>query len=98
MLEWSQKAREDRRGFLLHIGESSLPIALKNDEAIESKAERFLLNPLTSYKSGRVPGTLELVVSKSYVLVYLVKDDIVEIFRVLHTSQAMPTSLAELMK
>ena len=97
-LEWNQKAIEDRRDFLLHIGESSLSAALNNDEAIESKAERFLLNRLTSYKAGRVSGTHELVVSKRYVLVYRVKDDCVEILRVLHTAQAMPTSLAELMK
>lgn len=97
-LAWNPKAIEDRRDFLLHIGESSLSAALKNDEAIESKAERFLLNRLTSYKTGRVPGTHELVVSKSYVLVYRVEGDSVEILRVLHTAQTMPTSLAELMK
>ena len=97
-LEWNPKAIEDRRDFLLHIGESSLSSALKNDDAIESKAERFLLSPLTSYKTGRVPGTHELVVSKRYVLVYRVKGDIVEILRVLHTAQTAPASLAELMK
>ena len=51
-----------------------------------------------TYKIGRVPGTHELVVSKRYVLVYWVKDEIIEVLRVLHTSQAMPVSRAELMR
>ena len=96
ILEWNPKAREDRRGFLLHIGQSSLPAAFKHDATIEFKAE-LLLNPLTSYKAGRVPGTYEPVVSKRYVLVYRVKGEVVEILRVLHTSQAMPASLEEML-
>lgn len=97
-LEWNPKAIEDRRNFLLHIGESNVSAALKNDGTIESKAERFLLSPLISYKTGRVSDTHELVVSKSVVLVYRITGDIIEILRVLHTAQAMPTGMTELMK
>ncbi|PRC93231.1 type II toxin-antitoxin system RelE/ParE family toxin [Solimicrobium silvestre] len=92
ILKWNRKAQEDRRNFLVSIGQSSLSAALKHDEVIEAKAE-LLLNPLTSYKAGRVLGTHEFIISKRYVLVYRIKGDVVEILRVLHTAQAMPTNL-----
>jgi len=42
-------------------------------------------------RSGRVPGTRELVVSKTrYVVPYRVRGEVVEILRVLHTSRRPP--------
>ena len=92
-LFWHPAAIEDRRDFLMHIGEDNLSAALTNDAAIESKAERLLSSRLIRYKAGRVAGTHELVVSKNYVLVYRVTGDVVEILRVLHTAQAKTVAL-----
>jgi len=42
-------------------------------------------------RSGRVPGTRELVVSKTrYVVPYRVRGEVVEILRVFHTSRRPP--------
>ncbi|MBD2386791.1 type II toxin-antitoxin system RelE/ParE family toxin [Cylindrospermum sp. FACHB-282] len=52
-------------------------------------------NQLENYpfmgKSGRVEGTRELIISNSpYILIYRVKEETVEILRVLHTSKRYP--------
>jgi plasmid stabilization system protein ParE len=42
-------------------------------------------------RPGRVPGTRELVVEKTrYIVPYRVRDDVVEILRVFHTSRRLP--------
>jgi len=42
-------------------------------------------------RSGRIPGTREFVVSSSlYILPYRVRNDVVEILRVFHTSRKWP--------
>ncbi len=42
-------------------------------------------------KSGRVEGTRELIISNSpYILIYRVKEESVEILRILHTSKRYP--------
>ncbi|MEA5578520.1 type II toxin-antitoxin system RelE/ParE family toxin [Anabaena sp. UHCC 0451] len=52
-------------------------------------------NQLENYpfmgKSGRVEGTRELIISNSpYILIYRVKEEPVEILRILHTSKRYP--------
>ena len=42
-------------------------------------------------RPGRVPGTRELIVSKTrYIVPYRVRGDIVEVLRVFHTSRRLP--------
>ncbi|MFM5887935.1 MAG: type II toxin-antitoxin system RelE/ParE family toxin [Dolichospermum sp.] len=42
-------------------------------------------------KSGRVEGTKELIISNSpYMIIYRVKEESVEILRILHTSKCYP--------
>ncbi|MDK2407957.1 type II toxin-antitoxin system mRNA interferase toxin, RelE/StbE family [Aphanizomenon sp. PH219] len=52
-------------------------------------------NQLENYpfmgKSGRVDGTRELIISNSpYMIIYRVKEETVEILRILHTSKRYP--------
>ncbi len=96
-LQWNPKSREDRHRYIAHIRERDPQAALDNDRRIKDHADKLLSETIT-YKAGRVPGTHELVVSKRYLLVYRVKGEMVEILRVLHTSQVIPASMAELMK
>ena len=54
-----------------------------------------LFLPLENYpfmgKSGRVDGTRELIISNSpYMIIYRVKEETVEILRILHTSKRYP--------
>lgn len=42
-------------------------------------------------KNGRVEGTRELIISNSpYILIYRVKEESVEVLRILHTSKRYP--------
>ncbi|MFN6033127.1 MAG: type II toxin-antitoxin system RelE/ParE family toxin, partial [Dolichospermum sp.] len=42
-------------------------------------------------KNGRVEGTKELIISNSpYILIYRVKEESVEVLRILHTSKRYP--------
>jgi plasmid stabilization system protein ParE len=44
-------------------------------------------------RPGRVPGTRELIVSRTrYIVPYRVRGDTVEILRVFHTSRRLPTA------
>ncbi|MBD2139875.1 type II toxin-antitoxin system RelE/ParE family toxin [Anabaena sp. FACHB-1250] len=52
-------------------------------------------NQLQNYpfmgKNGRVEGTRELIISNSpYILIYRVKEESVEVLRILHTSKRYP--------
>ncbi|MFM6756635.1 MAG: type II toxin-antitoxin system RelE/ParE family toxin [Dolichospermum sp.] len=52
-------------------------------------------NQLQNYpfmgKNGRVEGTRELIISNSpYILIYRVKEESVEVLRILHTSKCYP--------
>jgi addiction module RelE/StbE family toxin len=52
-------------------------------------------NQLQNYpfmgKNGRVEGTKELIISNSpYILIYRVKEESVEVLRILHTSKRYP--------
>lgn len=52
-------------------------------------------NQLQNYpfmgKNGRVEGTRELIISNSpYILIYRIKEETVEVLRILHTSKFYP--------
>ncbi|MDB9536067.1 type II toxin-antitoxin system RelE/ParE family toxin [Dolichospermum planctonicum CS-1226] len=52
-------------------------------------------NQLQNYpfmgKNGRVEGTRELIISNSpYILIYRIKEESVEVLRILHTSKRYP--------
>jgi addiction module RelE/StbE family toxin len=52
-------------------------------------------NQLQNYpfmgKNGRVEGTKELIISNSpYILIYRIKEESVEVLRILHTSKRYP--------
>jgi addiction module RelE/StbE family toxin len=52
-------------------------------------------NQLQNYpfmgKNGRVEGTRELIISNSpYILIYRIKEETVEVLRILHTSKRYP--------
>lgn len=71
-------------------------IAARNPSAADMMQERFARSiehlpdhPL-AYREGLVPGTRELVVHPSYILVYRVEISEIRIVAVLHTSQQYP--------
>ncbi|MCY1740741.1 type II toxin-antitoxin system RelE/ParE family toxin [Ensifer sp. SL37] len=71
------------------IAENNPAAALDMWDDIESQVERLCDFP-RSGRTGRMPGTRELVVTgTAYIIVYIVGDD-VELVRVLHGAQQWP--------
>jgi toxin ParE1/3/4 len=61
--------------------------ALKDQ--IEAKVSRLVDHPKL-YRSGRIPGTREMVVHRNYVLIYEEDEATISILRVLHGAQQWP--------
>lgn len=89
LLSWKPKALSDRRKIMKFIAKDNPVAAVLLDQQIEEKAEKAAQSPMI-YRSGRVTGTREAVVTKHYLLVYRVTTTHVEVLRVLHTSQQWP--------
>jgi len=79
----------DRDAIMVYIAQDNPTAAIELDIEFETKAETARLRP-TLYKPGRVKDTREIVVRPSYVMVYRVAGDVVEVLRVLHTAQQWP--------
>lgn len=82
-------ALEDRAAIMDFIAADNVAAAIALDLAFEAKAEAARKRPKL-YKPGRVKGTREIVVRPSYLMIYRVLPDAVEILRVLHAAQQWP--------
>ncbi|MBV4463071.1 type II toxin-antitoxin system RelE/ParE family toxin [Pseudomonas frederiksbergensis] len=88
-LVWRPMALDDRSRIMDHISQDNPIAAVALDEMFELKAEHARQRP-TLYRKGIVPGTREIVVTSNYVMVYLIRDDLVEMLRVMHARQKWP--------
>jgi addiction module RelE/StbE family toxin len=79
----------DRDAIMDYVAQDSPKAAIELDLEFEAKAENARQRPKL-YKPGRMKGTREIVVRPSYVMVYRVTGDLVEIVRVLHAAQEWP--------
>jgi len=82
-------ALEDREAIMTFIAQDNVTAAIELDMEFEAKAEFARQRP-TLYKAGRVKGTREIVVRPSYVMIYRVLPDAVEVLRVLYAAQQWP--------
>ncbi|PZO89796.1 MAG: type II toxin-antitoxin system mRNA interferase toxin, RelE/StbE family, partial [Acinetobacter johnsonii] len=73
-----------------YIAADNPTAALALDELISEKAARLADDPGLG-RTGRIPGTRELVAHRNYVLVYDMADDQVRVLRVLHAARQWPT-------
>jgi addiction module RelE/StbE family toxin len=89
-LRWRPLALADREAIMTFIAQDNITAAIELDMLFEEKAEIARKRP-TLYKAGRVKGTRELVVRPTYVMVYRVLPDAVEVLRVLNTAQQWPS-------
>jgi plasmid stabilization system protein ParE len=85
------------RAALRNLDEEATYMAADDPAAAHLVVERVLaavarLEHLPAMgRPGRVPGTRELLVQKTqYLVPYRVRDDVVEILRVFHTSRRVP--------
>lgn len=88
-LAWKRAALRDRERIMAFIARDKPLAAIMWDEKLEQSAERLIRQPRMG-RSGRVPGTRELVIHPNYILVYREAAARVEILRVLHAAQNWP--------
>lgn len=90
-VEWHPRARRDAAAIVEYIADQSPRAAIAVRHAIEQQADRLVDFPRIG-KTGRVPGTRELVVPP-YILVYRGEDQAVRIMRVIHGARRWPETL-----
>ncbi|QND69557.1 type II toxin-antitoxin system RelE/ParE family toxin (plasmid) [Mesorhizobium sp. AR07] len=89
-LKWSAFALADRDDIFTHIEAESPRAAAAVDEHIAQAVLRLVEFP-ESGRPGRVPGTRELVISRTpYIAAYVLTHDAIRILRVLHGAQMWP--------
>lgn len=71
------------------IGQDNPEVAADLDDVFESKGDIARQRP-TLYKKGKVEGTREIVAASNYVIVYTIKDEYVEVLRIIHARQQWP--------
>ncbi len=89
VLEWRARARKDLFEIVDYISDDNVDAAQQLKNEIEIKIAQLLENPKI-YRLGRVSGTREMVVRKSYVVVYLENESNISILRILHAAQQWP--------
>ncbi|QRK84643.1 type II toxin-antitoxin system RelE/ParE family toxin [Pseudomonas granadensis] len=88
-LVWRQQALDDRDRIMNRIGQDNPEVAADLDDVFESKGDIARQRP-TLYKKGKVEGTREIVAASNYVIVYTIKDEYVEVLRIIHARQQWP--------
>ncbi len=89
---WLPAAMADRDELIDYIARENLVAAISQDDHIEKQTNQLIQYPEIG-RPGRMQGTRELVIKHtSFVVVYRVnmRAGRIEIWRVLHTSQAWP--------
>lgn len=90
-LKWLPKAIANRDSQIAHIAKNNPAAAISQGDAIEHQVDALIGTPPISGRSGRKPGTRELVISRTpFIAVFRVKGQTIEIVRLLHTSQQWP--------
>lgn len=86
-IKFSKSSKEDLYNIQKYICGDNKTSAKEVISYIILRVEMLLENPAIG-KPGRVLGTRELVISKCpYIVPYQVRDDVIYILRVLHTSR-----------
>jgi len=86
-LKWALRNLEQARNYVFQDNPTAAQeLILK----IQNAANQLQKYPFMG-KNGRVEGTKELIISNSpYILIYRVKEESVEVLRILHTSKRYP--------
>lgn len=88
-LVWRPEAHDDRDRIMDRISQDNPLAAADLDEIFESKGEVARQRP-TLYRKGRVEGTREIVAASNYIIVYMIKDECVQVLRIMHARQQWP--------
>ena len=91
---WSESAEGDLDKIVAYIAKDNFQAALKMDDLLQNSANSLAVFPEKG-KPGRFPGTREFVAHKSYILVYVIAPDAIQIVAVLHSAQQWPPKNTE---
>jgi toxin ParE1/3/4 len=96
ILVWLPSASMTRDAQLDYIAQESLTAAINQDAEIEKQVDMLLQYPEMG-RPGRIKTTHELVIGRTpFIVAYRVKDDRIEILRVLHGAQQWPNNIQEM--
>jgi toxin ParE1/3/4 len=86
---WKLAAVADRKRITEYIAQDKPRAAVALGDLLMERAAQLDRHPLLG-RTGRVPGTRELVVHPNHILIYRVVGDAVEVLRVKHAAQMWP--------
>ena len=93
-LRWTRRAERDLDEIASYIGQDSPAAAARVILELIDRVEASLTKRPAIGRAGRVLGTRELVMGElPYVVPYRVREQDIEILRVLHTSRRWPYEL-----
>jgi toxin ParE1/3/4 len=88
-VRWTIEALDDLDQLTDYIAEHNAKAAMAMFEIIEKAVIPASVTPFL-FRSGREPGTREIVAHPNYIVVYRVMDDWIEIVNVIHARQRYP--------
>jgi addiction module RelE/StbE family toxin len=86
---WSNEARMDMRDILAYIAKRDVAASKRLRQTITNSVLNTLDNP-SMYRTGRVVGTREIVAHPNYIVVYRIREGVIDVLRVLHSRQQYP--------
>ena len=93
-LRWTRLAERDLDDIAAYVGQDSPAAAARVILELIDQTEELLSRHAALGRPGRVLGTRELVIQGlPYIIPYRVRDNDIEILRVLHTSRRWPGKL-----
>jgi toxin ParE1/3/4 len=94
IVEWSQRAVDDLTSLRAYIAEDDPAAARRVVLHIVHSIEDLLAAQPQMGRSGRVPGTRELVVPRTtYVVPYRIRDSRIQVLRIYHGARRWPEQL-----
>ena len=86
---WTSVAEQDRDDIWHHIAVDNIQAAARLDELFSDAASRLADHPKQG-RSGKIPGTRELIPHESYRLVYEIHGETVWVLTSVHTPRQWP--------
>ena len=86
---WRASARTALARIIHYIAKDNPAAARRLKDMVEASVLPLAQHPYL-YRSGRVPGTREIVVHPNYILVYAVRAERIEVLHLLHARQQYP--------
>lgn len=89
-LVWLRRALNERDAQLDYIAQDNPLAAIEQGDRIAQQVNQLAQHPQLG-RPGRKQGTRELVISRTpFIVVYRIKDERIELLRVLHGAQQWP--------